>query len=430
MNFVDSKEFYNDFNDYTVTVNVPRNYMVWGTGTLQKPETVLQPVFLKRFQESLTSDETIRIVTKQDLQAGNITTQNAVNSWRFTSSNIPDVAFGLSDHYVWDGSSTIVDDATKRRASAQAAYNDTAADYHHMSRFARNALGWLSRKWPGVPYPYEKTTIFQGYAGMEYPMMANDESYQDTTFSKFVAEHEIAHTYMPFYMGTNETRYGFMDEGWATTFELLINRESMGKERAENFYKQFRVVGWINDPSQGQDIPIINPSNNMVGAGMGNNEYGKASLGYLAMKELLGDQLFRKCLHAYMDRWNGKHPTPWDFFYTFNNAAGKNLDWFWTNWFFSNNYIDLSLKSFAKKSSGYSVIIDNVGGFAVPLDVVVNYQDGTQEKFRQTPAIWEKNQKQATVQVAAKKPVASIKLDGGIFMDADESNNTSGQKAF
>ncbi len=24
--------------------------------------------------------------------------------------------------------------------------------------------------------------------------------------------------------GINETRYGFMDEGWATTFELLIGR--------------------------------------------------------------------------------------------------------------------------------------------------------------------------------------------------------------
>src|SRR6476469_9659189 len=90
----------------------------------------------------------------------------------------------------------------------------------------------------------------QVYAGMEYPMMANDESYEDTLISRFVAEHEIAHTYMPFYMGINETRYGFMDEGWATTFELLFNREKMGNEKADDFYKRFRVNGWINDVSQ------------------------------------------------------------------------------------------------------------------------------------------------------------------------------------
>ncbi|HET6996871.1 MAG TPA: M1 family peptidase, partial [Chitinophagaceae bacterium] len=228
MPFMDSHEFYSDFNDYNVTVNVPRNYIVWGTGTLQQPEKLLQPAILKRYKDSWMSDEVIRIVSKEDLAAKNVTTQNAVNSWQFVASNIPDMAFGISDHFVWDGTSVVVDDATKRRASAQAAYNDTAADYHHVARYARHSLNWLSHNWPGIPYPYEKTTVFHGYAGMEYPMMANDETYGDTTFSRFVAEHEIAHTYMPFYMGINETRYGFMDEGWATTFEILIGREDLG----------------------------------------------------------------------------------------------------------------------------------------------------------------------------------------------------------
>jgi hypothetical protein len=430
MNFVDSKEFYSDFNDYTVTLNVPKNYIVWGTGTLQKPETLLQPAILERYKRSWTSDETIRIVTPADLKAQQVTAQNAMNSWQFRCTGIPDVAFGLSDHYVWDGSSTIVDEKTKRRASAQAAYNDTAKDYHYVAEYARHALHWLSRKWPGVPYPYEKTTVFQGYAGMEYPMMANDETYEDTAFSRFVAEHEIAHTYMPFYMGINETRYGFMDEGWATTFELLIGRENMGVEKAEELYKTFRVRGWINDASQQQDIPIITPSNIMEGSGMGNNEYGKASLGYLAMMDMLGDDLFRKCLHAYMDRWHGKHPIPWDFFNTFNNVSGKNLDWFWNNWFFSNNYIDLSLKNSVKTSKGYTLTIENIGGMAAPVNAVVTYTDGSTEKFHQTPAIWEKGQKQVTVNIATKKEVASIKLDGGIFMDADTSNNSTALKAF
>ena len=74
MNFMEDHEFYSDFNDYTVTLNVPKNYIVWGTGTLQKPETLLQPAFLKRFNESFTSDQTIHIVTREDLAAKNITT--------------------------------------------------------------------------------------------------------------------------------------------------------------------------------------------------------------------------------------------------------------------------------------------------------------------------------------------------------------------
>ena len=430
MPFVESHEFYSDFNDYNVTINVPKNFIVVGTGTLQHPENLLQPIFLKRYNESFTSDPTVNIVTKQDWQAKNVTAQNEMNSWQFTANNIPDMAFGISDHFNWDGCSVVVDDKTGRRAGAFACYNDSASDYHHVAQYARHSLDWLSHNWPGIPYPYEKTTVFQGYAGMEYPMMANDETYSDTLFSRFVAEHEIAHTYMPFYMGINETRYGFMDEGWATTYELLIGREDMGKERADNFYKRFRVYGWINDPSAGEDMPIVAPGDDYTGDALGNNEYGKPSLGYLAMKDLLGDELFKKCLHAYMDRWHSKHPIPWDFFYTFNDVSGKDLDWFWNNWFFSHNYIDLAIKSVTNSGDRYSVTIENIGGMDAPVDVVVNYTDGSKESFHQTPAIWEKDPQQAVVKISVDKKVQSINLDGGIFMDANTSDNVWKGKAF
>lgn len=422
MPFMEDHEFYSDFNDYTVNVTVPDNYIVWGTGTLQKPETVLQPEYLKRFKESLTSDKTIRIATKEDLASKKVTA-NSSNTWQFTASHIPDMAFGLSDHFVWDAGSVVVDSAAGRRASVQAAYNDTAQDYHQMVEFGKRALHLLSFKWPGVPYPYEKTTIFQGYAGMEYPMMANDETYEDPLFSRFVAEHELAHTYMPFYMGINETRYGFMDEGWATTFELLLGYEDLGKEKAEGLFKQFRVAGWIEDPSADQDIPIITPADVLTGAGFGNNIYGKAALGYIAAKDLLGDALFKKCLHEYMRRWNGKHPLPWDFFNSFNAAAGKNLDWFWNNWFFTSGYIDLAIQAVKKTSTGYTVSLKNIGGFVAPADLVITYKDGSTETKHFTPAVWEKDQKQASVSIITKKQIKSVKLDGGIFMDANEEDN-------
>jgi hypothetical protein len=424
MNFMDSHEFYSDFNDYSVTINVPRNYIVWGTGTLNNPERLLQPDFLKRFNASFTSDETIHVATKEELTAKKVTAQDAVNSWKFTANNIPDMAFGISDHFVWDAASVIVDDATKRRASVQAAYNDTAADYRRMVEFGRHALDWLSHNWPGIPYPYEKTTVFHGYAGMEYPMMANDETYQDADFSRFVAEHEIAHTYMPFYMGINETRYGFMDEGWATTFELLIGRADVGVEKADNLYKQFRIEGWITDPSAGEDIPIITPGDALTGPGFGNNEYGKASISYLAVKDLLGDQLFKTCLHAYMNRWNGKHPIPWDFFNTFNNISGQDLNWFWNAWYFSNGYIDFAVTSANKNKNGYTIAIQNIGGYPAPFDLKITYDDNSTDSLHETPALWKTDIKNATVNIATKKKIKSFVIDGGIFMDADESNNS------
>jgi hypothetical protein len=260
-------------------------------------------------------------------------------------------------------------------------------------------------------------------------MMVNDESYKDTTFADFVAAHEIAHTYMPFYMGINETRYGFMDEGWATTFEYLINQSNMGAAPAAKFYQQFRVNSWARNPSPTVDLPIVTPGDVLSGSGLGNNEYGKASLGYLAMKDLLGDFMFKKCLKAYIARWHGKHPTPWDFFYTFNDVSGQNLDWFWNDWYFKNSFIDLAVRSVTKAPSEYRVTIDNVGGMDAPVDLDLTFTDGSTRTVHETPAIWAANQKTAVVTVRADKALKSLALDGGIWVDADTTNDRWPAKA-
>ncbi len=420
--FTDLQEFYSDFNDYDVSITVPANYVVWGTGHFMNPSQVLQPTALERYNRSLTADQTINVASLAELRSKSVTAQSATNTWRFHADNVPDVTFALSNHYVWDAASVVVDPATSRRASVQAAYNDTAADFRHMVRFAQHGLDWLSRNWPGVPYPYEKTTVVEGFAGMEYPMMVNDESYADTVFSRFVVEHEIAHTWFPFYMGINETRYAMMDEGWATAFEYLIGTADIGREAADDAFKQFRVSGWINDPSPMEDVPIITPADGLL-APYGNNAYGKPALGYLALKEMLGDAEFRRGLHGFMDRWHGKHPIPWDMFNSFNDITGRNLNWFWNSWYFSNNYIDLGVGSVTKSGDGYSVVINNIGGMPAPVDLQLGFTDGSNSVVHETAAIWAADIRRATVSVPTSKTIQSVKLDGGIWMDADTTNN-------
>ncbi len=416
-------EFYSDFNDYDVTVRVPANYVVWGTGMLGDAAAVLQPEPLARYRSSLTADGTIHVATGAQLAGGQVTKPDSVNAWRFESRYVPDVAFALSNHYDWDAGSVLVDEAAHRRASVQAAYDDSAEDFHYMVGFGEHALDWFSHNWPGVPYPYPKSTIVQGSADMEYPMMVNDGSVPDTSFSRFVADHEIAHTYMPFYMGIDETRYAFMDEGWATTFEYLINSADMGLPKATSLFRSFRVNRWIHNPSPLSDLPIVTPADVLGGVAYGDNAYGKAALGYLAMKDLLGDRLFKQCLRAYIARWNGKHPQPWDFFYTFDGVASRGLDWFWRDWFFSNGYIDLAVRGVKKTSGGYTVSLENVGGMPAPVNLVLTYGDGTTETVHETPAIWAPDQAKATVTVHTGKTLQSLTLDGGIWMDADTSND-------
>ena len=109
---------------------------------------------------------------------------------------------------------------------------------------------------------------------------------------------------------------------------------------------------------------------------MDNNSYGKASLSYLALKDMLGDSLFKKALHYYMDEWHGKHPIPWDYFNAMSTGSGQNLNWFFKNWFFTNNYIDLKIDTVKRENDFYTITVKNVGGFAIPFDVKIVYEDG------------------------------------------------------
>ncbi|WP_379968714.1 M1 family metallopeptidase [Epilithonimonas sp. UC225_85] len=415
------QEFYNDFNDYSFAISAPKNFVVWSTGDFLNPEEVLQPEYLKRFKESLKSDKIIHVTNESEMKSGKVTKQNEWNIWKFKANNIVDFCFALSNHYVWDASSVQL---KTKRASVQAAYNAGAKDFEKYTEWMRYNLKWFSENWPGVEYPFPAMTAVQGYADMEYPMMINDTSIPDDfQDARLTADHEIAHTYFPFYMGINETRYAYMDEGWATTLEYLIGIAENGQEAADKFYKNFRVKRWINDASAEQDQPVITMSSQLAGAGYGNNAYVKSSLSYLALKDYLGDYLFKKALHTYMDNWNGKHPIPWDYFNSMNAGSGKNLNWFFNNWFYTNNYIDLKIGNVYQQNNQLALTVENVGGFAVPFDVVLTYDDGTTEKEHFTPAVWEKDQKITNLNIPVKKKIKSINLNGGIFMDYTPGDN-------
>jgi len=139
---------------------------------------------------------------------------------------------------------------------------------------------------------------------------------------------------------------------------------------------------------------------------------------------MLGDDLFKKALHNYMNNWNGKHPIPWDYFNSMSSGSGKDLNWFFYNWFFTPSYIDLALQNATKDGNSYKLDIKNIGGFAIPFNVVATYADGSTESFHQTPIVWKADQKQISIAIKPSKEVKSLTLDGGIFMDANEADNT------
>lgn len=433
--FTTGREFNNDFADFSVEVNAPRGFLVWATGELQNPTEVLQSQIAAKLKTSETSDKVVTIAEAGDAAAGKITVPADRLTWRWKASHVPDFAISISNHYRWDASSVVVDPATGRRAGVQAAYPDSATDFRPMVEFGRAALAFASTKYPGVPYPWPKTTIVVGSADEEYPMMVNDSSNVGTSmaamlpenqFTGFVATHEILHSWFPFFMGINEKRYPFMDEGWTTAFEYLRNVEVVGKENADNLFKNFRVIwtGWTA-PISGNELPIITPHDSMYGQSpvFGFNQYGKAALGYIALKDMMGDAPFKKALHEFMARWHGKRPIPWDMFNSFNNASGGNHNWFFNNWFFGYNYMDLGLGSVRSENGQHEVEVRNKGGMAMPFELVLNYADGSSEPIHKTPVVWKETPRSTVVAIPSSKALKSVSVDSGIFVDFYPSDN-------
>ena len=431
--FTMGREFNNDFADFQVEVEAPRDYVVWATGTLQNPAEVLLPEVQSQLQASFGSDEVVTLAQAAEVKAGKVTARGERLVWKWRAEKVPDFAIALSNHYRWDAASTVVDAKSGRRASVQAAYPDNATDFKPMVATAQKVLQFASTAYPGVPYPYPKTTIVLGSADEEYPMMVNDSSnvgsawaaaLPENAFTGFVAAHEILHSWFPFYMGINEKRYPFMDEGWTTAFEYLRNREVMGVTVADTLFKAFRAAPLV-PAFTSYELPIITPHDALWAQApiFGHNQYGKAALGYLALKDLMGDAAFRTALHTFMARWAGKRPLPWDMFNSFNDAGVGNHDWFFRNWFFSYNHMDLALDAVRSEGGVQTVTVRNPGGMAVPFDLVLAYTDGSGERVHLTPAVWQADGRRTEVRIAGGKALSSVSLDTGIFVDANPGDN-------
>ena len=136
--------------------------MVWATGDLLNPDEVLQPAIAERLKDSYTSDNVIHIASFDEMQQHKITQQNEWNTWKFTANHITDVCYAVSKNYVWDAASVVVDAKTNRRASVQAAYNDTAKDFHHYAKWSQQFVKIFFNTMAGSSLSFFKNDFFPG----------------------------------------------------------------------------------------------------------------------------------------------------------------------------------------------------------------------------------------------------------------------------
>jgi aminopeptidase N len=279
-------------------------------------------------------------------------------------------------------------------------------------------VAFLSKELPGVPFPYPKITIFNGGGGMESPMMVNEGASSSYTGQFFVTSHEITHTYFPFYMGINERKYAWMDEGWATMLPI----ELQAKEGKFNPL-EMNAAGFSLFAGSETELPMIIPSVFLFGRTYRSASYGRPGLAYYYLMQTMGKENFKKALKEYIRRWHGKHPLPYDFFFTFNDVAGENLDWFFEPWFCERGYPDVSIDKVEFSEDSVNIVVRKDGLLPVPIDLILTFENGSKKEIYKTPVVWKNGNEKLELKIKTSSPPIKVELSTKFIPDVDKSHN-------
>lgn len=193
----------------------------------------------------------------------------------------------------------------------------------------------------------------------------------------------MAHTWFPMYVRTNERRWAWMDEGWADfNTAFVVNRYFENDYETEHLFSKLESID-INGTIE--DLPLITSSQFLNGSSYAAATYSKPATFYIILHQYLGEDTFLKCYHEYIRRWAKKSPSPYDFFFTFEDVSDQDLSWLWIPWFFEFGITDVAIQSFEK---GRLTII-NKGNRPIPLFIDVRYNNGDSKLIEQNAHIWE-----------------------------------------
>jgi hypothetical protein len=145
----------------------------------------------------------------------------------------------------------------------------------------------------------------------------------------------------------------------------------------------------------------------------------------LLREEVLGKDRFDYAFRHYVSTWAYKHPTPWDFFNSMNNASGEDLGWFWKAWFLENYRLDQAVSKVTDDiGEGATITLVNKGQMAMPVTISYKLTNGKTGIIKLPVEIWN-NTISFDVRIPEKGLVDTIVIDPDKKMpDIDYSNNT------
>ncbi len=356
-------EFALAFGDYEVSITVPADHVLDGTGALQNRKEVFSKEMMNRYDQAKKSyDEPVIIVTQDEADAASTSYDTNTKTWKFKAENVRDYAFATSRRFIWDMMAVKIGDNDIMAVSMYPKEGNPLWE-EWSTKVVASTLESYSRMTFDYPYP-KAISVHAKNQGMEYPMICwnygrpdEDGTYSERTkYGMFgVVIHEVGHNYFPMIVNSDERQWTWMDEG-INTFVQYVAEQDFGEKYPEAIapnkkYPSRRgpaknIVGYMSG-DQSSLAPIMTKGLNTFNFGA--NGYSKPATGLNILREtIMGRDLFDYAFKTYAQRWMFKHPSPEDFFRTMEDASAVDLDWFWRGWFFTTNVVDIGVKDVKK----------------------------------------------------------------------------------
>jgi len=356
--YLGPSEFYNNFGRFDVRLDVPAGWIVSGTGVLQNPADVLTAKSRERLTHVLDSDDVITIVGADEVGPGQATAPGDRLTWHFVADMVNDFAWATAKKYVWTATRATI--PGKGPIPIYMVYVPEHAElFANAGPISRHALEFYSQLW--APYPFPQLTLQDGpSSGMEYPMVVNS--------NQGAADHEIGHQWWPMMVGTNETWYGWMDEGFDEYMNVLSDADQ--QRVAPNFDDMGQRYGGMSGSET--EAPMMWNAN-YAGPGYSFQAYMKAPLMFSMLGGIVGDQEVQRAMSDYTKVWSFKHPSPWDFAFFMNDALKQDLGWFWYYWLWTTESVDGSIQSVTAAGSQTTVVVRQDGQMPSPVVLEVKF---------------------------------------------------------
>jgi len=347
--FLGSGEFTLEFGDYKVALTVPSDHIVASTGVLQNPKTVLSAEQRKRYEKAKNADQPVMIVTEDEAREAEKGKEKGMKTWIFHAENVRDFAWASSRKFIWDAMGVQIGD---NRPMAMSYYPKEGNPLweQYSTKAVAQTLETYSKHTIDYPYPIA-ISVHTKWIGMEYPMICfnggrpeEDGTYTERTKYGMISViiHEVGHNFFPMIINSDERQWTWMDEGLNTFCQYLTE-----KEWDRNYPTRRGPARNIREYMGGDKSrisPIMTNSESIYQ--FGNNAYGKPATALNILREtIMGRELFDHAFKEYARRWAFKRPEPADLFRTMEDASAVDLDWFWRGWFYTNDHVDMSLKS-------------------------------------------------------------------------------------